>query len=201
MEKVKKVDYLREWKNEQYNTTSYYFSVEFESGKKGEFSTNKREQIKFIVGNEYPYIIEITKKRKDNGMPYQFFDIDREAAKKANPTASTSTFKPYWDNKEYQEPRTREWALRESIRLLTDADQTSVKIDYVTMLRDKLYTWCYSCNPTPKQTMTRREALTLAIDSIAIKVFNIVGSDAVIAKAEEYYKYLIAAPEHKETIV
>ena len=33
----------------------FYFDIEFEDGLKGQFSTNKREQTKFVAGNEYDY--------------------------------------------------------------------------------------------------------------------------------------------------
>ena len=53
--KVTKVAFQREWKNPSFNTTVYYFDIEFEDGTKGEFSTNKKDQNKFLVGESYNY--------------------------------------------------------------------------------------------------------------------------------------------------
>lgn len=53
----------------------YYHNIEFVSGKKGQFSTNKNPQDKFMPGVEYD-IVEIDKVSR-NGNPYKFYDKEK----------------------------------------------------------------------------------------------------------------------------
>jgi hypothetical protein len=55
--KAKTVTFNREWKSPQ-NHMIYYFDIEFEDGTVGQFSTNKKDQNKFLPGVEVEYTVE-----------------------------------------------------------------------------------------------------------------------------------------------
>jgi len=59
---VKSVRFNRKWNN------IHYYDIFFENGDKGEFSTNKEPQTKFIVGTEEEYTILTEEKEKKSGI-------------------------------------------------------------------------------------------------------------------------------------
>lgn len=56
--KVKLVKYNREWTSDAGHTV-HYFDIEFEDGTVGQFSTNKKDQNKFLPDAEIEYTIEV----------------------------------------------------------------------------------------------------------------------------------------------
>jgi len=75
--KVKSIGFNREWKGEAKEGkpafTNYYFNIEWESGDIGQFVTNKRDQTKFVIGQEYEF--KVSKLDKNNN---KIFDIVKE---------------------------------------------------------------------------------------------------------------------------
>jgi hypothetical protein len=63
---VKSITFNREWANPK-GGKIYYHNIVFENGDKGEFSTNKDPQNKFIVGSEEEYTILTEEKEKKSG--------------------------------------------------------------------------------------------------------------------------------------
>ena len=90
MEKVKEVTYSREWDSP--NGKTYYFNITFDSGLSGQFSTNKKDQTKFRVGDEYD--VTIVEKVSKTGTKYNF--IDKVKSKNFDPKVS------YYDRPEIQ---------------------------------------------------------------------------------------------------
>ena len=56
--KVKLVKYNREWKSDAGHVV-HYFDIEFEDGTTGQFSTNKKDQNKFLPDTEVEYTVEV----------------------------------------------------------------------------------------------------------------------------------------------
>jgi hypothetical protein len=71
---VKNVNYLREWEHPASKNMIYYFDIEFEDGVKGEFSTTKKDQNKFIPGEEVEYTIE----KKSSQSKGEYLKIDKK---------------------------------------------------------------------------------------------------------------------------
>lgn len=75
-ETVNSIEFHRQWLNLNTQIEIYYFKIKFLSGKEGEFSTNKLNQTKFSVGNNYNVFV---KKISDKGTPT--FDIVKDEDK------------------------------------------------------------------------------------------------------------------------
>lgn len=75
---VKSVEFKRDFQSQ--HGTIYYFQCSMENGDSFEFSTNKRDQSKFVQGQSYNYTIE-QKTYKSSGKSYMAGDIVKEQQK------------------------------------------------------------------------------------------------------------------------
>lgn len=99
--KVAEVTFNREFKPEGRTFTLFYFNLTTEDGEKGEFSTNAREQKKFLVGVEYE--VEVTEKSNRGGI-YNWFDYS-PATKESKVNSTTGGQKKGGGWKPYVRPR------------------------------------------------------------------------------------------------
>jgi len=85
--KVAEVEFQDEYKPEGKSFTIFYFKLKTEDGELARFSTNGRNQTKFLVGNEYEVVV--TQKNNRSGIN-DFFDYS-EAYKEAHKSGSGSS--------------------------------------------------------------------------------------------------------------
>ena len=85
--KVKAVEFQDDYTPEGKSFTIFYFKLETETGELARFSTNGRNQTKFLVGNEYEVVV--TQKNNRSGIN-TFFDYS-EAYKEAHKSGSGSS--------------------------------------------------------------------------------------------------------------
>ena len=83
--KIAEVAFNREYKPPEKSFTIYYFNLKTDDEMVGEFSTNGRNQTKFLVGESYS--VEITEKSNRNGT-YNWFDYS-EAEKEKRKAGSS----------------------------------------------------------------------------------------------------------------
>jgi len=85
--KVAEVEFQDEYKPEGKSFTIFYFKLKTEDGELARFSTNGRNQTKFLVGNEYEVVV--TSKNNRSGIN-TFFDYS-EAYKESHKSGSGSS--------------------------------------------------------------------------------------------------------------
>ena len=183
MEKVifKSINFASEYKNESSNTTTYYFWCETEDGRKGQFSTNKREQTKFSIGTEYHVTIE-KKVAKKSGNEYLFFDTvkDNEQFK-----GRKGKYTPYYEKPEVQARITAVAANTYAANFFKKKQELT--IDLMPKIEMSFLDWILKLGEEPQTQLDRRSALEGAINVMDDKRFGITDSKTLFEYAEKLY--------------
>ena len=82
--KVLSVDFNREWQPQGKDFKIYYFSIKWEEDNIiGEFSTNARNQVKFLVGETYEVKIETKSSGRGSYLFFDYSDSEKEKRKES----------------------------------------------------------------------------------------------------------------------
>lgn len=133
--KVSTIDFSKEWNGPK--GIVYFFKIKMENGDEGQFSSNKREQVKFAVGEETDY----TKEEKQNGNYTNIF-IDKP---KSAPTSTGTGYskKPY--DPEFEKIRQkliiRQSCLSNAVALGVANGLSVAKSEDVFKMADVMYNW------------------------------------------------------------
>lgn len=182
---------------------NYMFDIEFEDGKKGKFTTNKKEQNKFIPGQEYIVTEEI--KTSSSGKSYIKFDIEKDYNNSNNNFGRNS--KPYqshYDKPDVVESISKTVSHQMAVKLLSKLDidiQSNLKFKesrkkYATLIynyffkdysKDNTDTINSNCN------LKRRSSLDIAIESMDLpfESIHLNSFDNVLNYADEIYKDIV----------
>jgi len=79
--KVKSVEFQDQFQPEGKSFTIFYFKLETEDGELARFSTNGRNQTKFLVGNEYEVVVSTKNNRSGINTFFDYSEVYKEAHK------------------------------------------------------------------------------------------------------------------------
>ncbi len=168
--KVSEVTFNREWRRTD-GITIFYFDIKFEDGIIGQFSTNKREQTKFHINQEYEYLIKGQNKRQQNVI--DLVKEDRPAFK--------STYNDPGNN------------LRIALSVsLNAAIQTAVNLDMKNLTEEDIYAIAHNYYKWIVDCVNNRDTFSLRWNSLLnavayMPINDIKNSSGVIESAKEFY--------------
>lgn len=170
---VLKISFDRKWYNDKAKVDVYYFNIEFTDGKKGQFSSNKQEQIKFKEGQEYDVVIKsVTKKGTE------MYDIIKENKENNG-----------FNNPIGQLHAARSSSIEAALKLV---HKLSPKKDLETIIKttDYILKWVYEKEHDRQTLIDRQGALKKAVMCIEISELDIKEITDVILLADQFSKYI-----------
>lgn len=170
--KVKMVTFNREWRHPEGGSV-FYFDIEFEDGLHGQFSTNRREQDKFVIGTEIEYREKGTNKRGT-----AMVDIVKD--------------KPEFKSK-YNDPRNN---IRIAMSVsLSAAIKTAISLEMKNITEDDIFSIAQFYFQWITEGLNDRDIFSLKWNSVLsaveyMAVNEISTSKAVLESAKEFYKII-----------
>jgi hypothetical protein len=197
--KVMNVDFNRQWEKEMEggkNVTIYYFNIVLEENGaeiKGEFSTNKMDQNKFLVGQEIEFVLEVRKGRDNT--TYNF--INKPEKSQESSPAPTKSYRG-------KDPKTRRTIISQvclaeaqraclSMIIVHGDETTQVKDvinnrDQIKAIAEVFYDWIMKGGSNNEQVeITLQACLKKAVTDIEFSGLKVISSGDII-KGVEYWR-------------
>ena len=192
--KVTKVEFQREWKHPGSQKMIYYFDVEFEDGIKGEFSTNKKDQNKFLVGEVYNYTVTVKSSEKKG--EYNFIEKPKEQDEAAEVPGKK------WK----RDPAVRRLIIAQSCQssarlAIKHMDETYPELgldkkitkEVLDGMANKFYDWVgQKASDNEQMEIVCQSQLNNAVECIPFKALKIKSSDILLQLAGDFVHQILA---------
>jgi hypothetical protein len=128
--KVAEVNFQDEYKPEGKSFTIFYFQLKTEEGELARFSTNGRNQTKFLVGNEYEVAISTKNNRSGINTFFDYSEAYKEAHKSGGGTTGGQKKGGAWSP--YVRPRS------EAMSIISQSSYEAAVLASIKIAKDKL---------------------------------------------------------------
>ena len=183
---VKTVTFNREWQHPGTGSMIYYFDISFEDDTEGQFSTNKKDQNKFLVGQEYEYLTET----KSGGKGDYLFINKPKAEQGSSPVPSKKWKRDPKVRKLIMAQSCDDYAL-EMIDAMAVLDKVQAPED-VFRLGEKFYEWVHrNASDNEQMEIILQSSIKKAIKAVKIPVFKIDSSDRLLEVAFEFRTHVL----------
>jgi hypothetical protein len=130
--KVKAVEFQDQYQPEGKSFTIFYFQLETEEGELARFSTNGRNQTKFLVGNEYEVVVSQKGNRSGINTFFDYSDAFKEAHKGSSGGSTTGGQKKGGAWQPYVRPRS------EIMSIIAQSSYEAAVLASVKIAKDKI---------------------------------------------------------------
>lgn len=169
---VLKINFNREWYNDKAKVMVYYFNIEFTDGKKGQFSSSKKEQIKFQENQEYDVVIKsVTKKGTE------MYDIMKEE--------KTNDF-----NNPVRQLHIVHSSSLEAALMVVNKLSPIKNLETILKTANYLTKWVYEKGDKRDDLIDRQGALKKAVMCMDVPELEIKKIEDVMLLADQFAKYI-----------
>lgn len=175
----------------KFQKIQYLHKIKMQNGDEGQYKSDLRQQIKFVVGQECTYQAWIEKTAKKDGTG--FWEFKKIAPYYSNPAKSQGS---HYDKPEVIISITKTEMLHEANKIALEFEKAEVYLTFeqICALQKVLYKYCFQdtgeSRPDSMQVMKRRSSVKMAVEVLPLKS-SVKRSDAILAKAKEFYDFLM----------